>query len=85
MPDSLAVAASLAAVFTLGGITITRAGPHAGQATVLLAAMATALGMLAGIGALTRLDAQGPAVSRAEARPDYGMSWRPLARVPTDP
>ncbi|GEN01527.1 hypothetical protein MRA01_60660 [Methylobacterium radiotolerans] len=84
MPMSLSVAAGVAAVFTLGGFAITRAGRYASQITVILAAVATGLGMLALIGGLTRLDAQGPAVSRAEGRPDYGMSWRPSARAPAE-
>jgi hypothetical protein len=82
MPITLAAAASVAAVFTLGGFAISRAGQYAGHATVILIAVAAGLGMLALIGGLTRLDAGGPAVSQAEARPDYGMSWRPPAQTP---
>lgn len=81
---TFALASSVAAVFTLGGFAITRAGRYTAQTTVILVAVATGLGMLAIIGGLTRLDAQGPAVSRAEARPDYGMSWRPPAQVPAE-
>ena len=84
MLHALATAASIAAVFTLGGFAITRAGQYAGQTTVILVAVATGLGMLALIGGLTRLDAQRPAISRAEARPDYGMSWRPSAQAPAN-
>lgn len=81
---ALATAASVAAVFTLGGFAITRAGQYAGQTTVILIAVASGLGVLALIGGLTRLDARGPAISLAEARPDYGMSWRPTAQASVD-
>jgi len=81
---ALATSASVAAVFTLGGFAITRAGQNAGQTTMILVAVATGLGMLALIGGLSRLDAQGPAISRAEARPDYGMSWRPREQAPVE-
>lgn len=81
---ALATAASVAAVFTLGGFAITRAGQYAGQTTVILVTVAAGLGMLALIGGLAQLNARGPAVSRAEARPDYGMSWRPLAQRPAE-
>ncbi|MDP4022995.1 hypothetical protein Q8W71_10200 [Methylobacterium sp. NEAU 140] len=84
MLDTLAVAAGLAAAFTLGGFAISRAGPHADHATAILASVAVGLGMLALIGGLARLDAQGPSVSQADPRPDYGMSWRPPARVPVN-
>ena len=81
MLDTLTVAAGLAAMFTLGGFAISRAGPYAERATAFLAAVAVGLGMLALIGGLRQLDAQGPAVSQADPRPDYGMSWRPPARA----
>jgi hypothetical protein len=79
---ALATAASVAAVFTLVGFAITQAGQYAGQTTVILVTIAAGLGMLALIGGLTQFDARGSDVSRAEARPDYGMSWRPPARTP---
>ena len=82
---TLAVAAGVAALFTLGGFAVTRGGLYASQTTVILAAVATGLGMLALMVGLAKLDAQGPAASRAEARPDYGMSWRPPAQVPAVP
>ncbi|WP_267424819.1 hypothetical protein [Methylobacterium sp. GC_Met_2] len=84
MLPALATAASIAGVFTLGGISITWAGQYAGQTTVILVVVATGLEMLALIGGLTQLDAHGPAVSRAEARPDYGMSRRPPVQAPAE-
>jgi hypothetical protein len=81
---TLAVAAGVSAAFTLGGFAITRAGQYEAQATVILVTVAAGLGMLALIGGLTQLDARGAAVSRAEARPDYGMSWRPPAQAPAE-
>ncbi|MCJ2139449.1 hypothetical protein [Methylobacterium sp. E-066] len=81
---ALAISTGVSAVFTLGGLVITRAGGYAGQTTVILIAVATGLGVLALIGGLTRLDAGGAAVSQAEARPDYGMSWRPPAPDPVE-
>jgi hypothetical protein len=84
MLDTLMVASGTAIVFTLGAFAIARAGRYADQATVLLASVAVGLGMLALIGGLTRLDAEGSALSQADARPDYGMSWRPSARVPVN-
>ena len=81
---TLAISTGVSAVFTLGGLVITRADGCAGQTTVIQIAVATGLGVLAQIGGLTRLDAQGPAISRAEARPDYGMSWRQPAQVSVD-
>lgn len=81
MLDVLRMASGTAIVFTLGAFMITRAGRYADQATVILASVAIGLGMLALIGGLTRLDAEGSAPSQADARPDYGMSWRPSART----
>ncbi|QGY03713.1 hypothetical protein MMSR116_18785 [Methylobacterium mesophilicum SR1.6/6] len=82
MLDALKLASATALVFTLGAFAIARTGRHADQATVLLASVAIGLGMLALVGGLTRLDADGSAISQADARPDYGMSWRPSARGP---
>ena len=81
MLDPLIVATSIAVSFTLGAFAIARAGPHADQATAILALVAVVLGMLSLIGGLSQLNGQGPAVSQADARPEFGMSWRPPARV----
>ncbi|WP_331291660.1 MULTISPECIES: hypothetical protein [Methylobacterium] len=80
MLDQLVVATSLSISFTLGAIAIAQIGPFAERATPVLASVAIGLGMLALIGGLSQLNAEGPAVSQAEARPEFGMSWRPPAR-----
>jgi len=78
------VSSSIAIAFTLGAFAIARAGRHANRATNLLVLVALGLGMLVLIGGLTQFNAQGPAVSQADARPEFGMSWRPPSRVPLD-
>ncbi|MDE3748624.1 hypothetical protein [Methylobacterium radiotolerans] len=84
MLDPLIVATSLAISFSVGAIAIAQIGPFAERATPVLASVAIGLGMLALIGGLSQLNAEGAAVSQAEARPEFGMSWRPLAREPLD-
>jgi hypothetical protein len=78
------VASSVAFAFTLGAFAIVRADRHAERTTAFLASVAVGLGMLALIEGLSRLDAQGPTASQADARPEFGMSWRPPSRVPLD-
>jgi hypothetical protein len=77
-------ASSVAVAFTLGAFAIARAGRYADRATAFLASVAVGLGMLALIAGLSQLNAEGPAVSQADSRPEFGMSWRPSARVPRD-
>lgn len=84
MLDPSIVATSIAISFTIGAFAIARAGPHTDKATAVLGVVAVGLGMLSLIGGLSKLNAQGPAVSQADARPEFGMSWRPPARVPLD-
>lgn len=81
MLDPVIVATSIAISFTVGAFAIARAGPHTDQATAILALVAVGLGMLSLIGGLSQLNAQGPAVSQADARPEFGMSWRPPRAV----
>lgn len=73
MLEILIVSASIATAFTLGGFAITQAGRHADHIAAILTSAAVGGGMLALIGGLARLDAQGPTLSQAEARPVYGM------------